>query len=106
MRSRTLLLMLMVAAGAAVVACGTSTGQKTLGETCNASTECGPDLVCNFAAMPAVCAANGPLPADAGIPDAFMLPKADAKPGPVDAMPTADAMPTDDAAPDATVDAM
>jgi hypothetical protein len=100
MRSPTLLLVLMAALGA----CGSSVGQKAVGETCNASTECGPNLVCDFSQMPAVCAANGPLPADAGVPDAFMLPQPDAKPGPVDAPPPSDA--PVDASPDAMVDAL
>jgi hypothetical protein len=99
--------MLLLSIAASLGACGVSTGQKTAGETCNASTECGPDLVCNFAAMPPTCAANGPLPADAGVPDAFMPKQPDAKPGTPDAAPTPDAPPppVDAAPPDATVDA-
>jgi hypothetical protein len=115
MRSVPILLVLGIlgASGVAAVqlgACGSAIGSKAAGEACHASSECGPDLVCDFSKDPAICATMGEPPADAapidakpGAPDA--APKPDAKPGTPDAKPT----PPDanvDATVDATVDAM
>jgi hypothetical protein len=70
-----------------VGACGSSTGSLAAGQVCHASSECGPDLVCDFSQQPAVCAANGPLPADAAAIDGRPIPTPDAKPGTPDASP-------------------
>jgi hypothetical protein len=88
---RSLLLLLVLGAGA----CGSSVGNKAAGEACHASSECGPDLVCDFSRTPAVCASQGPAPADA--------PEIDARPGATDAAPKPDAPPKPDAA--AAIDA-
>jgi hypothetical protein len=75
------------------------------GQTCHASSECGPGLLCDFSQDPAVCAMAGPPPADAA-PDANPF-QPDAAPTPDAAPGTPDAPPTPDAAvPDAAVDAM
>lgn len=100
----------LVALPLAVLGCGGG-ADKLAGEACTASSECGPNLLCDFSKTPAVCATSGPIPADAAPdadptrPDAMPVP--DAPPGAPDGRP--DATPTPDAnvdaAPDATVDA-
>ena len=89
------------------VACNGTNGSLAAGDACHSSTECGPGLVCDFNASPAVCAGNltvipdgAPLPPDAppGTPDAAPVP--DAPPGTPDARPLPDAPPPPpDAAP-------
>jgi hypothetical protein len=101
---------LFTALALSLAACGGG-GGKLAGEACIASSECGADLLCNFAQTPSVCAPSGPPPADAAAdadptrPDAMPVP--DAAPGAPDARPDATSAPDAnvDAAPDATVDA-
>jgi hypothetical protein len=88
------------AAGAAalgaltLLACGSEL--KAQGEECFASSECASGLLCNFAADPPRCEAEG---AGAPPPDAPPMQMFDAGPGP-DAAPVPDAAPgTPDAAP-------
>jgi hypothetical protein len=82
------------------VACNGTTDSLAAGEACHSSSECGPGLVCDFNASPAVCAGNltpipdgAPPPPDAppGTPDA--PPPPDAPPGTPDAPPLPDAPP-------------
>ena len=87
--------LLAMLSGLALAGCGSSTGSLTAGEACHASSECGPDLLCDFSQQPPVCAGQGPPPADAAVIDGRPIPTPDAKPGTPDARP-----------PDATVDAM
>jgi hypothetical protein len=80
-----------------LLGCG-STALKRSGDTCNASSECGPGLLCDMAKNPPVCAGMGV------IPDA--PPTTDAAP-PSDGQKTPDAQMVDAAKPDAaTPDAM
>jgi hypothetical protein len=100
MRSLAVLLLSIAVLGGGLAACGSSTGNLAAGAACHASSECGPDLVCDFSQSPAVCAANGPLPADAAVIDGRPVPMPDAKPVVIDAsVPDADL-------PDSDMDAM
>lgn len=65
---------------------------KSEGEACFASSECGPGLVCDLAADPALCRPMGSGPGPQ--PDAGSGPIADAAPGTPDGSP-----PQPDAAP-------
>ena len=119
MRSRRLFVtaaLMGVAAVVGVWACGGGGGGLSMGEQCNASSQCAAGLVCDFAQTPPVCAGNlsfadASVEPDAppGTPDATPAP--DSPPGTPDAAPTPDALGTPDAdlksdadlTPDATV---
>lgn len=76
-----------------LLGCG-STALKHAGDTCTASSECGPGLLCDMSKTPAVCAGMGVLPDAPPKPD-----------GAGDAQKTPDARLVDAAKPDASPDA-
>jgi hypothetical protein len=102
---RRLLAIAFVSAAAASCGGADSPGDKAAGDTCSASSECGPMLLCDFGQSPPKCSSNSSAPQPDGPSDVDgpVHPPIDGAP---DAPAPPDAAVPDAPAPDAAIDAV